>query len=237
MASKNRMRKVGIFILIVFQMCATIGVAEDKIVSSLIVEFQQGKLVLHAQRSPLGKILDGIRHECLVEISGLELRVNEPITFSCKEETLADVLKRLLRHLGEKNYAFEFYNERLRRVSVVPEAKSDPSSSPFQINKELTEKKFVDVARVQSTADGSQAQTLDLWEGDLIIEYDGVKITRGPLELVEEMKKKSHKDQVEIIVVRDLEPMRFFSSGGMIYMDIKTKRISKKELNNYYLKE
>ena len=106
MGSKNTALKAGLFIFIVLQMCATLGVAEDRIVSSVIVEFQQGKLLLQTEGTPLWKILDWIRHKCLVEISGLELRVNEPITFSSKGGALEDVLKRLLRHLGEKSYAF-----------------------------------------------------------------------------------------------------------------------------------
>lgn len=233
MANKNKMLKTSLFIFIVFQMCATLGVAEDKIVSSVIVEFQQAKLVLQARGTPLWKILDGISHKCLVEISGLELRVNEPITFSSKGGTLEDVLKSLLQHLGEKNYAFEFYGERLRRVSVVPEAKSGVSSLPLRINKEVIKKKFVNVVRVQSVVDGSQAQTLDLWEGDLIIEYDGVKIssTQG---LIKEVKKKSHKEQVEMIVVRGHEPVRFVLNGGFIGVRIKNIRIPKGELVNYY---
>jgi len=233
MANKNTVLKGGLFIFIVLQMYATLGVAEDRIVSSVIVEFQQGKLVLQAEGTPLWKILNGIRHKCLVEISGLELRVNEPITFSSKGGAPEDVLKRLLRHLGEKKYAFEFIDERLIRVSVVPGVRSGVSSLSVQMNEEVIKEKFVNVVRIQSVVDGSQAQTLDLWEGDLIIEYDGVKIssTQG---LIKEVKKKSHKEQVEMIVVRDHELLRFVLNGGFIGVRIKTITIPKGELVNYY---
>jgi hypothetical protein len=57
MVTKNKTLKTSLFIFLMFQMTATLGVAEEKIVSSLIVNLQQGRLVLQAQGTPLWKIL------------------------------------------------------------------------------------------------------------------------------------------------------------------------------------
>ena len=235
MCTKNTTLKTSLFIFLMFQTWATLGVAEEKIVSSVIIELQQEKLVLQAQGAPLWKILDGIRRECLVEILGLESRKNEPVTFSSIEGTLEDVLKQLLRHLGEKNYAFEFVDERLKRASVFPEAKGVAHLPPFLPAEKVSHKKFVNVVRVQSIVDNSQAENLALREGDLIIEYDGVKISRTQ-ELLKEVKKKSQKEEVGMIVVRDHEPMQFVLNGGFIGVRINTIKVPKEELDNYYSK-
>lgn len=235
MGTKNTTLKMSLFIFLMFQLWTTLGVAEDKIVPSVIVELQQGKLVLRAQEAPLRKILDGILRECLVEILGLESRKNEPITFSSIEGTLEDVLKQLLRHLGEKNYAFEFVDERLKRASVFPEAKGAAYLPPFPPAEKVSQKKLVDVVRVQGIVDNSQAENLALREGDLIIEYDGVKISQTQ-ELVKEVKKKSHKEEVGMIVVRDHEPIQFVLDGGFIGVRINTIKIPNEELDHYYSK-
>lgn len=237
MVTKNKTLKTSLFIFLMFQMTATLGVAEEKIVSSLIVNLQQGRLVLQAQGTPLWKILDAIRRECMVEILGLDDRKNEPVTFSSKGETLEDALKQLLRHLGEKNYAFEFVDERLRRASVFPEAEGIVDLPHVPPGEKVSQKKFVNVVIIQNIVDGSQAQALDLLEGDLIIEYDGVKITGGPLDLIKEVKKKSNKEQVGMIIVRNNEPRRFVLNGGAIGVRIKTIKIPREELDNYLSEE
>jgi len=233
MLIRNKTLKMSLYIVLIFQIWANLAIAEEKIVSSVMVDFKRGELILHSQRTPLGMILDEIRRKCMVEILGLENRANELLTFSSQGGTLPEELKRLLSSLGERNYAFEFVDEKLRRVSVLPKAKSDFTSFPVRLNQEVIGGDFVKVPKIQSLVDGSQAQTLDLLEGDLIVEYDGVQI-RTADQLIKETKKKSQKEQVEMIIVREKIPIRFVLNAGFIGVRIKTITIPKEDLAYYY---
>ena len=142
------MLRIILLVLLVWQIWTALGKAEEEIVSSLSIEFQEKELVLRAQGIPLGNILDRIRHDCSVEIIGLEAKQNESITFSCKGESLKVLLKRLIWHLGEKNYAFEFVGERLIRAYVVPEAKGDVCAVPGQVNEKAIQNHWIGAGNV-----------------------------------------------------------------------------------------
>ena len=197
------------------------------------VEFQQGKILLRASETPLRKILQDINNEFKVAISGLENRATETITFYSRGNTLQDILSALLRHLGEKNYAFEYHNETLKRVSVLPKTKTEMPAHSAQSSQEPNRTERVNAVEVLSIVDRSQAEELGLVKGDLILEYDGVKIDRAS-ELVEKTKKRSPEEQIEIVVMRDGSPIRFFVNGGFIGIRIKTINILKEALHNYY---
>ncbi|MFC1533749.1 hypothetical protein ACFL7M_10330 [Thermodesulfobacteriota bacterium] len=198
----------------------TSGLTEGKNISPLIVAFQQGNLSLKAEEIPLARILDEIRKNCLVQISGLEARENEPITFSFKGE-LEEGIKRFLRHLGEKNYAFEFIKGDLRRVLILPEAKDNTSSISNRVNREGIQDKPLTAVRIQGIIDGSQAETLGLLEGDIIIEYDGIEIQTAR-QLISETRKRAHKEQIDMTVMRDNVLIPFVLRGGLIGIRIKT---------------
>jgi len=89
------------------------------------------------------------------------------------------------------------------------------------------------VAQVQSIVEFSQAESLDLIAGDIIIEYDGVRITSAQ-QLVQEVKNKTENSQVEMIVIREKRPMRLILAGGIIGVRIITKNISKEEINSTF---
>jgi S1-C subfamily serine protease len=95
---------------------------------------------------------------------------------------------------------------------------------------------FADVAQIQSIIASSQAETLGLLEGDIIIEYDGVPITSAR-QLVAEVEKKAGRDRVEMVIVREKTPQRLTLSSGFIGIRIKTTKIPKEEFNTYYLSE
>ena len=228
----NKILKISLIIFFMFKICATTGVAEDKKTSSLSVEFQQGKLVIQANGVPLGKILNGIRRECQVKIEGLEKRENEFTTFSSKSGTACAALKRLLALLDEGNYAFEFRDQELVRVLVLPETKGEILSLPVRKDTEETKQKFVTVPKILQIDEGSQAEIVGLLKGDLIVEYDGVKI-RASNQLVGEVKKKSNMEQVEIVVIRDQKSLRFALEGGKIGVGIGDEKIPKEEFDNY----
>jgi S1-C subfamily serine protease len=139
----------------------------------------------------------------------------------------------LLRYLGVKNFAIQFADARLTRIVVVPDSMSDITTSENVKTDQWNQVDSVSVAQVQSIVEFSQAESLDLIAGDIIIEYDGVRITSAQ-QLVEEVGKKAENSQVEMIVIREKNPMRLILAGGIIGVRIMTKKISKEEINSIY---
>ena len=70
-------------------------------------------------------------------------------------------------------------------------------------------------------------------ENDLIVEYAGTEIKTAQ-DLRREVRKKTPDDEVEMIIVRDGEPLRIILKGGFIGVQIKTTRIPKEVLDSYY---
>ena len=204
--------------------------------SDEIILARDGKFFFKSRDSTLKEIIGEFNKKYSIEIKGLESRESEKITFSFEAETLEILLKGLLRYLDVKNYAIEFANAALERVVVVPgptRAVADSLKPPVE-EPEVPE--FVDVAQIQSIIASSQAETLGLLEGDIIIEYDGVLITSAR-QLVAEVEKKAALERVEMLIVRDKTPQRLTLSGGFIGIRIKTTKIPKEEFNTYYLSE
>jgi hypothetical protein len=240
----NKILKISLIIFFMFEIFATAGVAEDKHSSSLSVKYRQGTLVIQANGVPLGEILDGIRRECQVKIEGLEQRKKETINFSSGSGTLYEALRRLFSLLDEGNYAFEFHDQELVRVLVLPETKGEVLSLPVRKDTEKeTEKatervteeikqEFVTVSKILHIDEGSQAETLGLLKEDLIVEYDGVKITASK-QLLGEVEKKANMEQVEIVVIRDQKSLRFTLKGGKIGAGVGDVKIPKEEFDSY----
>ena len=91
---------------------------------------------------------------------------------------------------------------------------------------------MVSVVKVIGTIKGSQAEELGLQVGDLIIEYDGVKIHNAQ-QLVKEVKKKSESGQVEMTVVREHQSSPYTLNSGKIGVRISTTKISKEAFETY----
>jgi C-terminal processing protease CtpA/Prc len=189
----------------------------------------KGKIAFKALDSSIEKIVDEFNNKFSVKIDGLKSKKNSKITFSFEADTVEELLKGLLRHLGIKNFALEFADASLKRVVVVPGATSDISAQPLPQSVQPNQQEFVNVAQIQSVIASSQAEALGLLEGDIIIEYDGVQITNAQ-QLVKEVEKKASTDQVELVVVRDKDSRRFILKGGFIGVRIITKKIAKEEL-------
>jgi hypothetical protein len=206
--------------------------------ASVIIDSTNGELRLEAQEAPLKEVLEKIRSAYEVEITGLEGRNDEPVTFSYKGETLEDLLKRLFRCLGETNYAFAFMDGKIRRVTVLPTSKiadEAPSHSEDRTEKKV-QKIFSTVVRVKSVIERTRAQELGLMVGDLIISYAGVRID-STLTLIRETRKKTDEELVEMTVVRNRELMQFYLERGFIGVRIHTLKIPKEELDGYYANE
>lgn len=202
--------------------------------ASLTLESHDNKMRLEVRDTMLQEILDEIWERYQVQVVGLEHREEERITFSASGKSLDDLLKRLFRYMGEVNYAFEYSDVKLVRVSVLPrsDGKTVPLPPSYQ-KSEHRQKKFGRTVQVKDVIKGSQAEELGLQKDDLIIEYDGVKINSAQ-QLVKEVKKKSDIDQVDMTVVRDKIPIRYVLKGGRIGVRIITHKLPQETLDNYY---
>jgi hypothetical protein len=192
-----------------------------------------GNIVIEAHDSILVEIIKELYDKYSIEVEGLESRENDKITFSFEADTLEALLRGLLRYLGVKNFAIEYADARLTRIVVVPESMSDITPSENVQTDQGDQIESLSVAQVQSIVEFSQAESLDLTAGDIIIEYDGVRITSAQ-QLVEEVKNKAENSQVEMIVIREKSPMRLILSGGIIGVRIITKNILKEEINSIF---
>ena len=228
------MRKILILCRLSACLLAICIVSGAAIAETEIVRFYNGTLRLQIRQIPLGKVLEEIRRECSLEISGLEDREGELITFFLADAPLQDGMKRFLNHLGETNLAFEFFAERLIRVSAFPQAQFGSQGLGNEQHDAANQKKNLSVPQIVKIVEGSQAETLDLSEGDLIVEYDGVKIATAN-QLVQEVKKKTHREEVEMMIVREAETRRITLKGGFIGVRIKTVPIPEGALRNHDL--
>ena len=193
---------------------------------SFQIEFQEGYLLFKAQKAPLNVIIDGIAQEFQVVITGLDARYSETITFSIKAKSLQEVLKIMFRHLGEKNVAFEFIDDRLRYISVVPESKKKLRSQPQLKTLDAVPEDRVTAIEVLEVINASQAADIGVEKGDLILEYGGMRLSRAS-ELVEETKRRSPSEIVEMVVFRKGGQLRFYVNGGIIGVRVKTVTVLK----------
>jgi hypothetical protein len=201
--------------------------------SNEITRVWNGNIIIEAHDSALVEIFKELYDKYSIEVSGLESRESDKITFSFEADTLEALLRGLLRYLGVNNFAIQFADATLTRIVVVPDSMSDMTTSENVQMDQKDQLEPLSVAQIQSILEFSQAESLDLIAGDIIIEYDGVRITNAQ-QLVEEVEKKSEKSQVEMIVIREKNPVWLTLTGGIIGVRIMTKKISKEEINSIF---
>jgi hypothetical protein len=211
--------------------CLTISQA-DAVVE--IRTLQDGTIRFEASDSSLEEIAKKLYDKYAIEVEGLEKREGEKFTFSFFADSPEDILKRLLRFVGIRNYAFEFSDATLKRLVVVPEGSKDNSSVVDQERTQdvINPETFVTIAQIKSIVAGSQAETAGLQEGDIVLEYDGVPI-RSAQQLVNEVEKKATNSQVELVVLRQKIITRLILSGGFIGVRIMTQKIPSDEYEKY----
>jgi C-terminal processing protease CtpA/Prc len=199
-----------------------------------ISTLQDGTVRFEARDSSLEEITKKLYDKYAIEVKGLEKREGEKFTFSFFADSPEEILKRLLRFVGIRNYAFEFSDATLKRVVVVPEGSKDTSSviEQEQTQEARNPETFVTIAQIQSIVAGSQAESAGLQEGDIVLEYDGVPI-RSAQQLVSEVEKKTANSQVELVVLRQKITTRLILSGGFIGVRIMTQEIPSIEYEKY----
>jgi len=113
------------------------------------VIFDGTYLSISAKDVPLETLILEIRNTCGVETTGLENRLNDSVTLAVEKRAPETVFKRLLRQLGKENYAFEFSDSKLRRVSVFPaKADSQDEKRPSEIFGEWVSVDFGEVGKI-----------------------------------------------------------------------------------------
>jgi len=191
-----------------------------------------GLISIKVRDSSIAEIVNKFHDQYSIEIKGLENRAQDKITFSYDADKPEVLLKSLLRHIGIKNYAFEFADATLKRLVVVPEATSDISSYSQSSIASSRQNEFVSIAQIQGTIEASQAESAGLQEGDIILEYGGVPINSAR-QLVREVEINSQFSQVEMLIVRQKISSRLILSGGFIGVRILTKKIPRAEFNAF----
>ncbi len=204
------------------------GLAADSTIGD-VVKFQNDTLTIQASKTPLATILSEIKKKCSVKITGLEKRYDETITYVSKEGSREGVLKDFLRHLKEKNYAFEYSNAVLLQIVVLPGGNTDNHIITALSNEKENHQDTVNAVRVTDVIDGSQAQSAGLMKGDIILEYGRLKIVSAA-ELIEATKTKTNNDQAEILVLRENYQLHFIITGGFIGVRISNVSIPKEAL-------
>jgi hypothetical protein len=160
--------------------------------SNEITRVWNGNIIIEAHDSALVEIFKELYDKYSIEVSGLESRESDKITSSFEADTLEALLRGLLRYLGVNNFAIQFADATLTRIVVVPDSMSDMTTTENVQMDQKDQLEPLSVAQIQSIVEFSQAESLDLIAGDIIIEYDGVRITNAQ-QLVEEVEKKSEK--------------------------------------------
>ena len=223
------MKRICLF-LICFLVWTAFYATPPATASIEITQGWNGNIFIEAHDSVLVELFKELYEKYAIVVSGLESRESDKITFSLEADTLEALMRGLLRYLGVKNFAIEFADATLTRIVVVPDSANrfKPSENGFiELPNQVGS---MNVAQIQSIVEFSQAESLDLIAGDIIFEYDGVRITSAQ-QLVDEVEGKDESSQVEMIVIRDKKPMRLILAGGMIGVRIVTKKISKEEID------
>jgi predicted metalloprotease with PDZ domain len=191
-----------------------------------------GTIRFEARDSTFEEIVKKLFDNYNIEVKGMERRDAEKITFSYIADSPEDLLKALLRHIGIRNYAFEFTDATLKRLVAVPESTSDIPSFDKSPQVQSRQNELVSIAQIQSIVEASQAESAGLQEGDIILEYDGVPITSAQ-QLVSEVEKKAANSQIEMVVVRQKITTRLVLGGGFIGVRIVTLKIPRTELDSF----
>jgi len=186
-----------------------------------------------ATQVPTVTIFDEIQKECGIRFEGLVVEPDRPVSFS-QSGNRQHVLRSLLQLLDMNSYALEYRDDLLVQVTVLPVSATPDSDRPKNtVSAPVTaEKPFADGLRIIDVIEGSQADLANLQEGDLILYYDGHRVTR-PAELVQLSQERGVQEPVELMLIRDGDPIRVFLNGGFIGIRIRTGLIDRSVLEKY----
>lgn len=223
------MKGLSLFIVLGLVMVSAFAHATVNEGAELFLTFNNrgNEWFLNAKEVSLGQVINSIERAMSLEIRGLETKLDQLVTFSGNGSSPDMLLRKLLRHLGEKNFAYEYDDDRLVKVSVLPPGRS--SLTKTSLPTDTRENRLTSVVEVIGVVNDTQAARLGLKTGDYIFKYDGVRIFRYD-DLIEESTKNIGSRLVQIIVVRGGRLMRFLVEGDFIGVKVRVKKIPIDEL-------
>ena len=193
-----------------------------------------GQLMRIATRQvPTAVIFDEIQKECGILFDSLGVDQDRQVSFS-QSGNRQDVIRSLLQMLDVNSYALEYRDDLLVQVTVLPVSTSPDAERPDTTEppSETTDKPFADGLRIIDVIEGSQADLANIQEEDLILYYDGHRVTR-PAELVRLSQDRDVQEPVELVLIRDGAPIRVFLNGGFIGIRIRTGLVERSILEKY----
>lgn len=188
----------------------------------LTIDLKDNELILNAKEISLGQVINSIEREISIEIRGLENRLDQLVTFSGSGSSPDMLLRKLWRNLGEKNYAYEYDDDRLIKVTVFPPGRT--SSTKDHLPDSTLGNRLISVVEVIGVVEDTQAARLGLKTGDYILKYDGVRIFQYD-DLIEESTKDIGPRPVQMIVLRKGRLMSFYLERDFIGVRVRVKRI------------
>jgi hypothetical protein len=216
-----------IFCFLILNISPALSAVNDEPNTSFSIEVKDTEVSIVARGILLRDLIERIKKDISVELKGVTSKPDRPVTFSHKGKSPEIVLRQLLRYLGEKNFAYEFANDKLIRITVFPEG---TASALIPAESEVApQNDTVSLVEIVDILEESQAETLGLKKGDYIYKYDGRRIF-GHEALVEETFKVNGPTSISMVIIRKGKLSRVFLEGGFIGIHVRTKSIQKKEL-------
>ena len=217
------MKKIGAYIVLIWIVGtgAAIPAAKDSPRAVFSIEIKDNEVVMTAQGILLKDLVLRIEKNG-VEIKGLTRGLDKPVTFSHRGKSFEIVLRQLLRHLGEKNFAYEFSDDKLVRINVFPRG-TQSALIPAEPRKQPAGD-MVRLVEIVDVLEESQAEKLGLKKGDYIYKYDGRRVN-GHEELVAETFKDEGPTPVSMTIISDGKATRVFLERGFIGIHVRTVTI------------
>ncbi len=224
-----------LFFLFFFSAAA---LAEITVTPSISVKMEKTGATIISNGILLKDLVDRIKKDMGVEIRGITCPPNKLITFRGNGPSSEIVLRQLLRHLGEKSFAYEFSNDKLVRINVFPkgtqaaiEIASAHASEPLLPIKDEPPgaADLVSLVEIVSVLEETQAKTLGLQKGDYIYMYNGKRVLNAE-ELVAETSEDGDPTPADMVIIRNDTVNHHFLDKGFIGVQVKTAKIPKEAL-------
>lgn len=179
------------------------------------------KVTLDIKEMPVAELVERINFEAGIEIRGLMERRSGRVTFTHTGRSLEDVLRQLLRYLDETNFIYQYEDDRLTRITVLPTGEDEAPVSQ-------RESDWIDLApkttvvEIVDVLEESQAESVGLKKGDYIYQY-GSRRMYDSQTLIKETDRKDDSTTVEMIVIRNGDAKSFFLERGFIGVQVRTR--------------
>lgn len=184
-------------------------------------------------QTTLANIQKTLENQFNIQIIGIDGKAADRVTLVAENISMSDGIKRILKLVGEENFTFEYVNGKLRKVTVYEGSGPTPVERLSPPENQAVREKLAPVVKIAEVIPGSQAEYLNLKKNDLIIAYDGIKIT-GTSQLIKLVRKKAVDETVRVTVVQNGMPTDVYAHGGMLGVRIRTTHVASRLYNSYF---